>query len=143
MPESVQGYLNLQLCKTGSKEPRRENWTREAATRRLQEIRASPGSLGVVAVDGGGLMVGFLLGARETTARGEVFCTQRVCVRPDAEQRGRVGGALLEELDRTLRTLGVRSSYLLTIRDRGLETFYERRGYRRNPRHVWMERRIL
>jgi predicted N-acetyltransferase YhbS len=96
-----------------------------------------------VAVDGSGLVVGFLLGARETAARSEVFCTQWVCVRPDAQQRDGVGGALLEELDRTLRALGVRSSYLITIRDRGLETFYERRGYRRDPRHVWMEHRIL
>jgi GNAT superfamily N-acetyltransferase len=123
-------------------EPWREPWTQESAARRLREILDSPGSLGLVALDGAGGVAGFLLGMRETTARGEVFCVQWVCVRPDA-QHGGVGHALLEELERALDDLGVRTSYLLTARDEGLETFYERCGYRRDPRYVWMERRSL
>jgi len=121
-------------------EPWREDWTHEAAARRLREIRATPHSLGLVAMDEARRVVGFLLGARETTARDEIFCVQWVCVRPDIQGRG-IGRALLEELDRTLETLGVRSSYLLTVRERSLETFYERCGYRRDPRYVLMERR--
>jgi GNAT superfamily N-acetyltransferase len=121
-------------------EPWREDWTPEAAARRLREIRATPGSLGLVAVDEAGGVAGFLLGARETNARGEVFCVQWVCVRPDVQGKG-IGRSLLEELDRALDALGVRSSYLLTVRDRALETFYERCGYRRDPRLVVMARR--
>jgi len=121
-------------------EPWREDWAQETAARRLREIRATPGSLGLVAVDEAQGVAGFLLGARETTAGGEVFCVQWVCVLPGMQGRG-IGKALLEELDRTLETLGVRSSYLLTVRERSLETFYERCGYRRDPRYVLMERR--
>lgn len=80
----------------------------------LREALGTPGSLGLVAVDGAGGVTGFLLGACETTARGATFCVQWVCVRPGVKGTG-VGRDLLFELEA-----------VLTARDGGLENFYER-----------------
>jgi GNAT superfamily N-acetyltransferase len=121
-------------------EPWWEPWTREFAARRLRQIHETPGSLGLLALDAAGGVAGFVLGVRETTARGETFCVQWVCVRPGSQGRG-IGRTLLGELDHALDRLDVRSAYLLTARDEALETFYERCGYRRDPRYVLMQRR--
>ena len=105
-----------------------DGWSVEAAAERLGRLMAHPDFVGVSATDGSAL-VGFALGYTERWVRGSHFHLKEMCVDP-AQQRGGIGGALLDGLVAELKGRGVDAVFLETRPGSPAASFYEKHGFK-------------
>ncbi len=125
LPECVTVYTA-----TFNGPPWNESWHESDVVRRLDDLVATPGAVGVCARDVGGTLVGFALGHVERNQGEDHFSLREMCVRSDAQRCG-WGGQLLVSLGERLPD--VARWYLLTARDSGPSAFYEAHGF--HPAH--------
>lgn len=104
-----------------------ESWQEDDAARRLADLAATPGSVGVRARDADGRLDGFALGQLERSEGTDHFFLREMCVRGDIQRSG-LGSRLLDSLGERLP--GVDRWYLMTARDSGPAAFYESNGFR-------------
>lgn len=125
-------------------DPWNETWSHADASRRLAEIRATPGALGLVATPTEAPdadSIAFVIGFAEQWRAGERhFYIKEMCVHPDHQRQG-LGSALLQQLVARLKPLGVNVFYLLTARGGPAEAFYAHNGFRTSARMCMMSRR--
>lgn len=108
-------------------EPWNEFWPYSNSRRRLSDIVFSPGFFGVAA-QRESVLAGFVLGRIEAYRDEEHYFLQEMCVATQFQRQG-VGTKLLRYLYAKLEERDCRQIYLLTIRDRGPESFYLRCGF--------------
>ncbi|HNW04622.1 MAG TPA: GNAT family N-acetyltransferase [Oscillospiraceae bacterium] len=102
-----------------------DKWTEETAARRLSDLLHTPGAFGLIAEEDGA-PVGMAAGCAEQYFDGVVFQLKELCVREDLRRRG-IGTALMEEYEKRLRAMGIRSALLFTSEED--LPFYRGRGY--------------
>ncbi len=104
-----------------------DKWTEKTAARRISDILHTPGAFGLVSEEGGAL-TGMAAGCAEQYFDGVVFQLKELCVRSDLRRQG-IGTALMEEFERHLRGMGIRSALLFTSEED--LSFYRGQGYHR------------
>lgn len=108
-------------------EPWNEAWPATAARRRLAEILAAPGSLGLAAVRDREC-IGFVVGYVETFYPRDRFQLAEMAVRPE-HQRSGVGGTLVEVLRGRLAARNVDEIFLITSRGELPEAFWRSQSF--------------
>jgi GNAT superfamily N-acetyltransferase len=109
-----------------------EEWSADRAELRIEQIRHSPGSIGLCCTEGTEL-VGVILGRREIRLDEDYFFVDELFVSPVRQKRG-VGARLVQSLERMLCTAGYRGAMLLTLREGSVAEFYSKAGYTIGPR---------
>ena len=104
-----------------------DDWSAEAAERRLETLLQFPGAIGLIATRAS-KMLGLAIGHCEPWADGLHYYLNEMCVESEAQRNG-VGEALLDEVCKTLRAEGVSSVYLLTEISTGAESFFRKQGF--------------
>ena len=133
--EHLDACANL-LVEVFNKEPWKESWTFETARILLWEIFNTPGFVGLVLLSDKEL-VGFVVGYCEQSCNRRRFFLREICVQTN-KQRQSIGTKLVYQLIDTLSTMNVSLTYLLTMRDGELESFYTKNGFHQSPRMVLM-----
>ena len=123
------------LMVTFNAEPWNDNWTFEAAKKKLVWTIEVPGFVGLVSLDDG--VMAFATGYREPDDERDVFYLKTFCVRPDAQGKG-VGSKLLGHLKEELGKSGVNTIYLITHKETPAEAFYKKNGYSVNSEDIVM-----
>ena len=104
--------------------PWNENWSQEAAERRVQSILGNFGGFGLAAEEAGEI-IGGALGFIDPYADGDFFFLSELFVVPERKRQG-IGKALIAAMKEQLREKGVGVMQLISIDD-NLE-FYRRAG---------------
>ena len=120
--------------------PWNESWSRDLALAMIDEWRALPGFVGLVAVREEKI-VGLTFGRIERWQRSLIFNLKELCVVPDCQNRG-IATQLTAALERRLAEHGVARLYLETLRNSPASAFYARCGYRRDAAMVLMTKRL-
>ena len=115
-----------------------EGWTVTTALRRLTEIVNTPDFVGIK-VSSDERMLGFVMGYVESSDDGSDYYLKEMCIVPGKQRQG-IGTALLEEMKKTLVSMGVRKLYLLTSRDGPVVQFYQRNGFFTSNKMIVMSR---
>lgn len=107
--------------------PWSEYWPLDEARSRIQEVRASIGGRGWVAIDDG--LVGFALGYEVVTPEGQAaFLLHEMAVRRDRQCQG-AGSMLLRALEHDVAAGGLECVEVLTAAGKYPCYFYEKNGY--------------
>jgi len=117
-----------------------DNWTVEAASKRLETLLSFPNAVGMVAARSAHL-VRLAIGHGEPWTDGLHFSLNELCIHP-AEQRQGIGEALLEELMQELRARGVRSMFLFTEKSSLSESFFREKGFEPDPSSLKLWRTV-
>ena len=121
-------------------EPWNEHWPVATVQQRLAEILASPGSLGLAAVEDDGC-VGFVAGYVESFHPTDRFQLAEMAVRPSHQRRG-LGSALIRGLLGRLAVRNVDEVFLVTARGESPEAFWRSQSFVTSPgRSVMVHRR--
>lgn len=115
------------FIKTFNDEPWNERWNSDTALNRLQAFYNTPGRHALV-VQRDNLLIGFLIGALEYCSDHKSFYIKEMCILPDFQRKG-TGKKLFSEFREILVDLGVKSSYLITLRNTLSEIFYKQIGF--------------
>ncbi|MBE9193496.1 GNAT family N-acetyltransferase [Gloeocapsopsis crepidinum LEGE 06123] len=125
-------YCHLKECAdlfiaVFSNPPWNETWSQKSALSRLKDCYDTPGSYGIIAI-AENQVFGFAIGFAETWYKDKHFFLKEMCVQ-SAKQRSGIGTKIMDMLYQDLVTQGVRTMYLLTVRDSSAEAFYEKCGF--------------
>ena len=120
-------------------EPWNDTWTVETAHKRLAEIFATPGAIGLVVRPQDPIAA--LIGYTEQWFDGQHFYLKELYVAP-GHQRSGIGTMLIRSLEGLLQEKGVDRVYLLTDHDGPAAAFYLRLGFYRSPRMTMMAHRL-
>jgi ribosomal protein S18 acetylase RimI-like enzyme len=82
----------------------------------------------LVAVDGDGLVAGFILVSASVWADGKQAILEEIAVRADSENQG-VGKSLINHAEQYLKDHGFKSMMLWAKNDKRLLAFYEKQGF--------------
>ncbi|HQQ88641.1 MAG TPA: GNAT family N-acetyltransferase [Oscillospiraceae bacterium] len=115
-----------------------DKWTEETAARRISDILHTPGAFGLVAEEDG-VLTGMAAGAAEQYFDGVVFQLKELCVRCDLRRHG-IGTALMAELEKRLRGMGIRSALLFTSEED--LPFYRIQGYHQINGMVMLDKEL-
>ncbi|MCP4984263.1 MAG: GNAT family N-acetyltransferase [Gammaproteobacteria bacterium] len=111
-----------------------DEWTVNSAKQRLETLLQFPGAVGLVATQDSKI-IGLVIGHCEPWSDGQHFYLNEMCIDP-AQQRSRVGEALLDELFQVLRAQDISSVYLLTDVGTGAASFYRKNRFEDAPSSV-------
>ncbi|HYH11426.1 MAG TPA: GNAT family N-acetyltransferase [Thermomicrobiales bacterium] len=123
-------------CAVFNAAPWNDAWTVETVSVRLRDMLATPGSEGIMALEGA-RPVGCLLGYREQWFDGAQFYLKEMFVHPERQRRG-IGASLMRELKEVVRRQGVARIYLLTERGGEAADFYRAQGFYPSQRMAMM-----
>jgi aminoglycoside 6'-N-acetyltransferase I len=125
-----------------SAEPWNDRWpSYDSARKHLEEFVNTPGFLGILAVDGGGAIIGVMFGHVNTWWKGPQYFINEFGVGADAQNRG-VGTAMLRRLESELAKMGVHFVSALTDRNVPALKFYEKMGFQASEKTVFVWKRI-
>ena len=116
--------------------PWSEAWIVDVVISRLSEILGTPGSYGLVVIDGQA-PVALILGYCETFVDGVDFYIKEMCVKSDRQREG-IGAMVLGALREELHSEGVRKLYLLSARGSAAEDFYRKMGFYVSEKMIMM-----
>ncbi|WEO67927.1 GNAT family N-acetyltransferase [Rhizobium rhizogenes] len=112
--------------------PWNEEWSLDKATLRIEELLATPGWLGVGAIEDNKLC-GFALGFPLTTVAGRGLYVAEVAVLP-AYQRQRIGTKLLKLLEEEARISGFLNIWLVSQNEGAAAAYYDANAYRQSAK---------
>ncbi|KGX92112.1 GNAT family acetyltransferase [Pontibacillus halophilus JSM 076056 = DSM 19796] len=112
-----------------SREPWSEPWTVETASKRIKDIQATPGYVGVGVIDYEEELNGMVLGNIEQWVDSQIFYVNELCVKKELEGQG-VGSRLMQVLQEELMKQDVCMMYLSTERGHAKPAkFFEKLGF--------------
>lgn len=120
--------------------PWNDFWTEETAGKRLLQMISCKEAYGLLAYQDN-ILCGMALGCTEQFITDTIFDLKEFCVRNDMRSHG-IGSQLLEELERRLKNMGVGSIYLFTSEGKGVDVFYQKRGYDTYSEMVMMGKKL-
>ena len=120
--------------------PWNDVWTEETAGKRLMQMISCEEAYGLLAYEDY-LLCGMALGCTEQFITETMFDLKEFCVRNDMRSHG-IGSLLLEELERRLKGMGVGSICLFTSGGKGIDVFYQKRGYETYSEMVMMGKKL-
>ena len=112
-----------------SSEPWNEPWTFDAAYKRLNHFFESKGFFGVLAEEGSGQVIAFVLGNKEPFCHGELYYLREMCVDNEHQSSG-IGSSLSSYLDETLANQDIKGMYLATGEKIPAASFYQKNGFK-------------
>lgn len=110
--------------------PWNEDWNYNIAFKRLNHFCKTDGFVGIIAKEKDNVL-GFAIGNIEPFLHGDIFYLREMCVHPDFQNSG-IGSKVINELERTLTELNIKSIYLFTDRKIPAASFYTKHGYALN-----------
>ena len=120
--------------------PWNDEWTVEAASRRLTQMIKCPDSYGLLAyVDN--VPAGMILGAEEQYYNGLMFNIKEFCINNQLRGKG-LGTSIYEEFEKRLKEKGIREIILLTSPGPQTEGFYHKRGFETSKGMIMMGKLI-
>jgi aminoglycoside 6'-N-acetyltransferase I len=108
--------------------PWNEKWSLEGATSRMGELSATPGWMGVGALEAGQLL-GFAIGLPHTSASGKGLYIPEIAVLPSHQGRG-IGKRLLKLLEAEAHDAGFSSAWLLSQSQGAAAEYYKASDYK-------------
>ncbi len=121
------GELSKMYVETFNAPPWNDEWTIEAAAKRLTQFVNCEDSYGLTAYEDN-VLLGMILGSEEQFYTGNMFNIKEFCVKNDMRSKG-IGTKILAEFENRLKSKGIVSIVLFTSRNDGTKGFYENRGY--------------
>lgn len=112
--------------------PWNEEWSLDKATSRIKELLATPGWLGVGAVEDNKLH-GFAMGFPLTTVAGRGLYVAEVAVLPTHQRQG-IGTKLLKLLEEEARISGFLSMWLVSQKEGIAATYYKANAYKQSAK---------
>lgn len=120
--------------------PWNENWSMNSAMAVVDEWLSQSQFFGLVAVDNGS-MVGAIFGRFESWDTKTLFYVKELCVLPERQREG-VGLELNRKLEENLRSRGVASVYLHTLRDSPASFFYRSQEYQLSEKMIMLSKKL-
>ncbi|MBN1583521.1 MAG: GNAT family N-acetyltransferase [Anaerolineae bacterium] len=117
--------------------PWNDQWSLESAGDYLDDIVDTPGFFGVVGYNDGKLM-GVCLGHRKRWWQGDEYHIEELFVAPRVQRRG-IGRQIVEYARQELHAAGIGRVTLLTARGTPADRFYNKLGFTRSERLVFMK----
>jgi len=111
--------------------PWNDKWTVSLAEQRLDEMINCRDSYGLICIDDESKIIGMIVGISETYYNCKQFFIKDFFMIPSSQGKG-IGSALINELERRLKSMGVDKTYLFTSKTDKTEKYYQKRGY-----HSW------
>ena len=113
--------------KVFNSEPWKDNWTFKTAYKRLKDIYISPNFQGILYVKDGQIKGG-ILGNYEQFYDGIHYNLREMFISNELQGKG-IGSALLSELEKKLRVLGVTTIILFTSKGNKTNKFYLKNAF--------------
>lgn len=108
-------------------EPWNDKWTTETAYKRLHDIYASPGFVGIKYIEEG-IIKGAVFGNCEQWYEGMHFNIKEMFVTNELQGKG-IGSKILKALEERVKEFGVNSFILFTEKDCNTDRFYRKNGF--------------
>ena len=108
--------------------PWNDKWTPGLVEQKLSQMMRCEGFFGLVSLDSHGNPSGMIVGEKEIYFDCVQFYVKDFCIAFHLRGTG-IGSALLNELERYLVSMGIRTMYLFTSRTDETEGFYRKRGF--------------
>lgn len=108
--------------------PWNDGWSAEQAKNRLLDIINTPKFHGMAEYSGDRI-IGLIMGHGEQCFDGVHFQILEFCVARDMQGKG-IGGQMIAEFTGYLHRKGICNIYLLTMRGRHTEGFYQKNGFK-------------
>lgn len=124
-PEHIEEMADL-FVEAFNAEPWREEWTKDTASKRLQQMINVEDFYGLCAY-AEEEMCGMILGCMEQYYDGIVFQIREFCVKNTQRGQG-TGGRIYQEFEKRLKTMGITEINLVTTRGQYTEHFYHKQG---------------
>lgn len=128
------------FIETFNSEPWNDNWTIQTSFKRLHPIVLTEEFLGLSAYHDNRIC-GFVMGFFEQYCDEKEFLIKEFAIKNTDRGRG-FGSQLLMEFERRLREKGVKKITLLTLKGNLTEHFYEKNGFKTNPKMAFMDKVI-
>jgi aminoglycoside 6'-N-acetyltransferase I len=138
-PEDINACAEL-FVTVFSNPPWNENWTIDAARKRLAGCAGAPDFVGIMLEDSGAIH-GFAVGNIQHYLDEKHYYLLELCVRTDRQREG-LGSRIMSALKEKMEREGASRIYTLTARDTPAHGFYEKLGYYTSSRMVMMVRRL-